>query len=76
MKLDQDDFDEWQAHPITEALMVVCRVWAEEAKTHWLRVSWDGEQPDPITLAKLKERAAVLEEIRALTPDKIEEVIA
>ncbi len=74
MKIDRDSFEEWQAHPITEAVMRVCDVWAKESKAHWLRVSWDGEQPDPVTLAKLKERAAVLEEIAALTAEKIEEV--
>lgn len=75
MRIDRDSFEEWQANQITEAVLRVCVVWAEEAKAQWLRVSWDGEQPDPVILAKLRERAAVLEAIAALTVETIEEAL-
>jgi len=73
MPIDPDAFEEWVAHPITEALLRHCRVRAEEQKAHWHRVSWDGGEAEPLTLARLRERAIVYQEIAEIARDQIED---
>ena len=73
MKIDRDTFEEWLAHPITEALMKCCNVWADDAKQGWVNASWDGGQVDPLILAKLRERASVFRELSNITAEQIEE---
>lgn len=73
MRIDPDDWDDWCGHPITEAFMKFCRVRAEEQKARWLEISWDGGQVDPVALARLQERALVLEEMTGLDREDVEE---
>lgn len=73
MRIDADAWGDWLGHPITEAFLKFCRQKAEEQKGHWHRISWEGGQSDPLTLARLKERAATLEEVSQLTREDIEE---
>ena len=73
IRIDPDDFEEWQAHPITEALFRALVTWAGEAKDSWVAKSWDGENADPMTLAKLRERARTLVELREISRESIEE---
>lgn len=75
MKIDTDAFEEWMAHPMTEALMRACLAWEQQAETLWVKASWDGGQTDPVVLARLRERARTLEQIRNMTADKIEEAL-
>lgn len=76
MKIDRDTFEEWLAHPLTEALMKCCLVWAEEAKTNWIVASWDGGEPNPVLLARMKERVRVLDDIRTINAEQIEETLS
>ena len=72
MKIDTEAFEEWKAHPITEHFLRACASWAEEAKAHWLAASWDGEKADPILLARMRERATTLEQMRSLTVEQLQ----
>ncbi len=73
MPIDVEAFDEWKAHPITEALLKHCRARAEEQRTRWQTVSWDGGEADPLTLARLRERAIVYQELAEIARDELEE---
>lgn len=73
MRIDPDAWGDWLGHPLTEAFMTFCRVRANEQKARWLEISWDGGQSDPLALARLQERASVLEEISRLAREDIEE---
>lgn len=75
MKIDRDAFEEWQAHPITEAFFKSCVRWAEESKANWVEMSWNGNKPDAVHLATMKERARVFEQIREMTAEAIEEAL-
>ncbi|MBK8161567.1 MAG: hypothetical protein IPK59_23420 [Rhodospirillaceae bacterium] len=75
MKIDRDAFEEWMANPMTEAMMRACEVWEMEAKTLWVNASWGAGQTDAVVLARLRERARTLEQIRGVTAIKIEEAL-
>ena len=72
MKIDQDAFEEWMAHPITEALLKACEEWAEAEKSLWLAGSWDGGETNPVTLARMRARADAFTEITGLTRERLE----
>lgn len=76
MRIDPETFDEWQAHPITEALYRVCSSGIEEAKSAWMAATLEGGNCDPGMLREIRARIAVLREIRALTAKDIEERLA
>lgn len=73
MKIDPEAFEEWMANPMTEALMRACEAWEQQAKTLWVNASWGAGQTDAVTLARLRERARTLEQIRNISPEAIEE---
>lgn len=73
MRIDRDTFDEWLAHPMTEAVFACFGVWGDEAKAAWVARSWEAGECDPLVLARLRERAKVFSELKALTAESIEE---
>lgn len=73
MRIDPDAWDDWAAHPLTEAFMTFCRVQAAQQQARWLRISWDGGEANPLMLARLQERSTTLEEVAALSREDIEE---
>ena len=75
MKIDPETFDEWLAHPITDALMGACGVGIEQATDAWMRTSIDGGNCDPLMLAQVRARIAALREIRQMTVETLEEII-
>lgn len=75
MKIDRDTWEEWQAHPLTEALIETCKTVAVRSREEWTAMSFDRGTCEPIELAKLRARAGAFEEIANLTPEQIEEVI-
>lgn len=75
MKIDKEDFETWRGHPITEALMRACVVWADEAKSHWVQASWDGGRNEDAYLWRMKGQAEAFQELRKLTLEDIEEAI-
>lgn len=75
MRIDQDAFEEWKAHPITEAFMKSLRVWSAEERQKWLSASWDGGACDPVLLARHKERSTLLEQLAAVGAEQIEEAL-
>lgn len=75
MKIDRDDFEEWLANPITEALLLVCNIGEIDAQETWLEASFVGGRCDPVFLAEVRSRAAAFREIRELTAEKIEEIV-
>lgn len=75
MKIDPDDFEEWLANPITEALLRVCEIGEDGAREAWVEASFIGGSCDPAFLAEVRSRAAVFREIKELTAEKIEEIV-
>lgn len=74
MRIDPEQFDEWTAHPYTEALFQACDALAEQAKDAWINRSWGSGSVDELELAKLRARAAVLAEIRNITAQQLEDL--
>lgn len=74
MRIDPEQFEEWTAHPYTEALFQACDALAEQAKVAWLNRSWGSGSVDPLELARLRARAAVLLEIRNITAQQLEDL--
>ena len=74
MKIDPEQFEEWTAHPYTEALFRACDVLADVAKDAWVKRSWGSGSVDLIELATLRARAAALLEIRNITAEKLEDL--
>jgi len=64
VKYDPDISEEWEAHPMTEALVRTCDVLIERARDAWIGASLDGGVSDPMKLAQVRERIAVYREIR------------
>lgn len=73
--IDDDAFEEWLAHPITELFFKCCGVWAEEAKAQWVSVSWEGGEANAELLARMRERARTLAEVKTVTLEQIKEAI-
>lgn len=73
--IDQDAFEEWQAHPVTELFMKCCGVWADEAKAQWVRVSWEGGEANADLLSRMRERAKTFTEVSNVTLEQIKETI-
>lgn len=70
----RDDFEEWLANPVTEALMRGLQRAEAQIEQTWLAVSLDGGVCDAIELSKMRERRTVYREIRAMTNQKLEEM--
>lgn len=75
MKIDRENFEEWLAHPITEALLKCCDVWIDEAKEAWVKASWDGGEANPTQLARMQERARTLAQVKDVRAETIEETL-
>lgn len=75
MRIDQDSWEEWQAHPITEALMKVCRTAVARSREEWTAMTFDRGSCDPIELAKLRARAVAFKEISEMTREQVEEYL-
>lgn len=74
MKISPEDFEEWLASPITEALIRGLAVAEEKVAQHWLSASLEGGVCDAVELAKCRERRSVYREIRAMTAQDLEEM--
>jgi hypothetical protein len=72
LNIEPDDWDDWTAHPLTEALMRACELWAEEARQQWIAASWEAGKADPVLLASMRERARVFQELREITRETLE----
>ena len=73
--IDPEDFEQWRAHPVTEAMNRALVKLAERNKTKWIEVSWDGGQIDPAIRADLKARAETAQDLSELTVDELNEVL-
>jgi len=76
MKIDPETFDEWLAHPMTEALYRAMASLEEQAKSSWMSTSWGAGNSDPETLAKLRSRASTLSELRHMTAEQLEGLLS
>ena len=74
MKVDQDSFEEWLAHPLTEALFRICDAGIAQSQEQWTELSWRGGTSDALKLAQLRARAAAFEEVKKLSKDDFEEL--
>ena len=73
MQIDRENWEEWKAHPITEALFSAFIVWAADEQAKWVAASWGNGQSDPMVLNTHRERARLLEQMSDVTPEKLEE---
>lgn len=72
--VDREGFEEWLAHPITEALFAALKLEETRLKEQWVELSLEGGSCDPITLAKFRERRSAYRDIREMTAEKLEEL--
>ena len=75
IRVNQDDFEEWQAHPISEALRFALQKEAARIKEQWCDVSLIGGRNDPLELAEYRTRLRVYQEIASMTAAKLEEIL-
>lgn len=73
MQIDPDSWEEWKAHPITEALFKAFLVWAADEQQKWVAASWVNGEANPTTLCVHRSRAQMLEQLEQMTAEKIEE---
>lgn len=73
MLIDPDAFEEWKAHPITEALFKYCRGRAVEQRDRWQAVSWGGGEANPLLLHELRQRAIAYQEIAEIAREHLED---
>ena len=73
--IEAEDFEQWRAHPVTEAVNRALVMLAERNKLKWLELSWGGGQSDPFTLADLRARAEGALDLSELTVEELNEVL-
>lgn len=71
-KIEPDDFEQWLAHPVTEEVFRALDKLSEQAKQKWLDMSWKSGNADPMMLADLKARAEVIDDLRNLKLEDLE----
>lgn len=76
MKIDPETFDEWLAHPMTEALHRAMANLEDQAKQAWMSRSWTAGDSDPVALATLRSRASTLSELRHMTAEQLENLLS
>jgi hypothetical protein len=74
--IDVDTFGEWQAHPITELLFRALAEEEERLKEQWVTLSLDGGVCDQIELTKFRERRNAYRDIRTLTAEQLQDLLA
>jgi hypothetical protein len=73
MTIEKEDFDAWRDNPITQAVMKRVSAIAEEAKQHWLAISWEGGSADPLILADLRAKATIANDLVNLKHEDIDD---
>lgn len=71
----RESLDAWKAHPVTQKVMQVLSIKAEEAKQTWIRASWDGGSCDERLRADLKATAETYKYVTDLDAEEIEDVL-
>ena len=75
MIIETEDFEQWRAHPVTEAVTRALVMLAERNKARWIELSWGGGQADPLVLAELRARAEGALDLSELTVEELNEVL-
>jgi hypothetical protein len=70
--IDKDAFEQWQAHPVTEAVMKALAKLAEANKQEWIALSWETGQADPLKLAALRASYDANKDLSELTFEEME----
>ena len=73
--IDKEDFEQWRAHPVTEAMTRALVALAERNKVKWMEVSWGGGETSPLVLADLKARAEMAQDLSELTVEELNEAL-
>lgn len=73
MTIDPELFEEWKAHPITEALFKALARHSSHLRDVWAESAWVSGVCVPDDLLRKRERAMLLREIAEITPETIEE---
>lgn len=73
--IDKDAFEEWRAHPVTEAVSKALVMLAERNKQTWIDASWAGGKADPLVLTECKARAETAQDLSELTFEELEEAL-
>jgi len=66
MTIDQDEFESWQAHPVTEAFLAVVARLGDDARSRWLTASWDGGQASEVLLTECRTVAGTVNYIAGM----------
>lgn len=71
--IDKESFDEWMAHPVTEAVLARVGQLAEMNKQKWIDRSWGQGVCDPMELIDLKARAEAAKDLSELKYEDLDE---
>ena len=75
MTINKEDFEQWRAHPVTEAVSLALQKLAERNRQVWIDTSWGGGEANPLTLSDLKARAEMAQDLSELTFEELSEVL-
>jgi len=75
MLIEQDTWEEWKSHPVTEAFFNALLGQALLEQQKWMAASWVHGQADPMILNTHRERARLLEQWADITPELIEDIL-
>lgn len=73
--IDPEDFEQWRAHPVTEAMTRAMRNIAEHNKVQWIQASWGGGVADQAKLVDLRARAEVHNDLAEMTVEELNEAL-
>lgn len=74
--ITKDEFELWQAQPVTEQVFKALARMEDNAKERWLRISWDTMDANQAKLVELKAWAEAAKDLRELTFEELEEAMS
>ena len=75
MTIEAEDFEQWRAHPVTEAVTRALVMLAERNRARWIELSWGSGQADQLILTDLRARAEVALDLSELTVEELNGVL-
>ena len=71
MRITEDDFEIWWAGPVSEEFKRWARMQVAHLQRQWLEISLHGGDCDPVVLADIRGRIAMVRECLALTAEDL-----
>lgn len=73
---DRESFSQWLRDPVTRKFFKALKEMAAGERLRHADLAWAQDVPEPLTMAKVKERARILEQIADIDLDTIMDALA